>query len=553
MKKIFLAISTFVLSLASLGVLAPEMAHAVAPYTCTWTGATDNNFSTAGNWSGCNSAAPVAGDGDNLVFDNTSLSADATPHNDITGLTVGSITFQGSGSHTFTLTGNGLTIGGGITDNGSFFPTIDLALTLSADQTFGGSYGYNFGDTNTHATITLGGHTLTVGPVTAYMNDSLSGTGNVTVQNGGGLYLYEASSSWTGATTVASGGQAYAFTNTSFGSSSSTITASNGGLFFCGLNGATVAQAISLGGGTTSIGAINGFKACNQASGNPDSYGSITLSGAITLTSNTTVDTTGTITITGPLSGNFTIKPIDAMTGTLAINSSNNTSLTPNGSSGAVATSVSYTGSNPTTSITVGNKVTATVDGTYGDTFVATGGILKGTGTVSQLTVDQNGVVAPGHSPGCITVTGDFNEGGTYQAELGGTTACSGYDQLIVSGIIDLSYLSGPGSLQVSLVNGFKPKAGQTFEIINNKGTSAVTGTFSGMAEGSTFSVSGYAFKITYKGGDGNDVVLTVVSAPNTGLALIKSQPLTMLLGTTLVGATFLYFAKHRKWAHGRR
>ncbi len=556
MKKILSVISSLVLSVTSLAVLAPSIAHAAAPYTCTWTGATNSNFNTAGNWSGCNSAAPQPGDGDNLVFDNTSLGADASLNNDITSLTVGSITFQGSGSHTFTLSGNGLTIASGITDNGSFFPTIKLALTLSASQTFGGSYGYTFGDSGTPSTINLNGHNLTIGAVTAYMYDALTGTGNLTVQNGGGVYLYEASSGWTGGTTITSGAQVYAYSGSSFGTSSSTVTASNGGLFFCGLNGATVAQALSIGGGTSSLGAIGAYIDCNQSSNAAASVANVTLSGAVTLTSNTTVDAAGTLTITGPLSGSFTIVPITGMTGTLAISSSNNTSLTPNGSAGAAATAVSYDDNSPSTDITVPNEVTATVDGTYGDTLVSSGGILKGTGTVGSLNVSKGGIVAPGHSPGCLTVSGDLTESGTYQAELGGTTACSGYDQLVVGGMVTLDDSGVPptqGILQVSLVNGFKAKAGETFEIINNKGTKAVTDTFSGMAEGSTFTVSGTVFKITYKGGDGNDVVLSVVSAPNTGFALLQSQPLMVLVGTTLIGGTFLYTVKRGKWAHGRR
>jgi len=50
---------------------------------------------------------------------------------------------------------------------------------------------------------------------------------------------------------------------------------------------------------------------------------------------------------------------------------------------------------------------------------------------------------------------------------------------------------------------------GQSYVIIDNDGTDPVTGTFTGLPEGATVIGYGYAFKISYAGGDGNDVVLT--------------------------------------------
>jgi hypothetical protein len=54
---------------------------------------------------------------------------------------------------------------------------------------------------------------------------------------------------------------------------------------------------------------------------------------------------------------------------------------------------------------------------------------------------------------------------------------------------------------------------GSSFEIVNNGSLSATSGAFTGLPEGSTFTVTVGAtkmtFKISYKGGTGNDVVLT--------------------------------------------
>ena len=52
------------------------------------------------------------------------------------------------------------------------------------------------------------------------------------------------------------------------------------------------------------------------------------------------------------------------------------------------------------------------------------------------------------------------------------------------------------------------PACGDRFVIVNNDGTDAVTGTFAGLAEGATLSLAGKPFRITYAGGDGNDVEL---------------------------------------------
>jgi fibronectin-binding autotransporter adhesin len=151
--------------------------------------------------------------------------------------------------------------------------------------------------------------------------------------------------------------------------------------------------------------------------------------------------------------------------------------------------------------------------------------------------------LAPGHSPGCIS-SGDLVIAGTYKAEIGGATACSEYDQMKVTGTVDLT----GGTLTSSLYNSYIPKAGEVYTIIDNDAADAVTGTFAGLAEGATFTLGSTVLKISYKGGTGNDVTLSVVStptAPNTGLVLLKNNPLG-ILGLTLLSAMGLLYASHR-------
>ncbi len=65
-------------------------------------------------------------------------------------------------------------------------------------------------------------------------------------------------------------------------------------------------------------------------------------------------------------------------------------------------------------------------------------------------------------------------------------------------------------------VRGLYPQAGDVYTIIDNDGTSdAVTGTFAGLAEGAVltnFLGSGLDATISYAGGDGNNVVISVQS-----------------------------------------
>lgn len=55
------------------------------------------------------------------------------------------------------------------------------------------------------------------------------------------------------------------------------------------------------------------------------------------------------------------------------------------------------------------------------------------------------------------------------------------------------------------------PPPGSSCTIIDNQGTLPVIGAFSGLPEGAVLAADGVSLRISYVGGDGNDVVLTVV------------------------------------------
>ena len=124
------------------------------------------------------------------------------------------------------------------------------------------------------------------------------------------------------------------------------------------------------------------------------------------------------------------------------------------------------------------------------------------TGTVDAATLAKNLTLAPGSSPGCVTVTGNMtlNSGDVLAMEANSAVACTGYDQFIVNGTVTL------GGATLNLTLGYTPSGADAIMLINNDGGDAVTGTF---AQGATITVPGAVFNINYAGGDGNDVVLT--------------------------------------------
>ncbi|HSU52467.1 MAG TPA: hypothetical protein VLT36_00240, partial [Candidatus Dormibacteraeota bacterium] len=155
---------------------------------------------------------------------------------------------------------------------------------------------------------------------------------------------------------------------------------------------------------------------------------------------------------------------------------------------------------------------TLDVDGTLVLTSglaLATGTLLSGTGTLSAFSC--SGTVQPaGGQPGvlsldAVTGTSVFNSGSTFAVTLNGTNAGTTYAQLKTA---IPPTLSG-ASLQIS--RGYAPAFGDTFVIITNTGGSAFTSTFSGLAEGATQTVTSVSYRVSYVGGNGNDVTLTVV------------------------------------------
>jgi hypothetical protein len=113
-----------------------------------------------------------------------------------------------------------------------------------------------------------------------------------------------------------------------------------------------------------------------------------------------------------------------------------------------------------------------------GGTLTGTGIVTTGSGPIAGQVENHGGVVAPGNGVGTLSIVGRFANAadGTLAVELGGMTAGTQHDQLIVTGAAALK-----GTLSVSLVDlgggAFVPAVGNTFTIITT--TEGVGGQFS--------------------------------------------------------------------------
>jgi hypothetical protein len=200
---------------------------------------------------------------------------------------------------------------------------------------------------------------------------------------------------------------------------------------------------------------------------------------------------------------------------------------------------------------TFSGKIKGDVDvvGDYPNATV-TGDRVSGSGTLGAVTVGR--VLSPGSwSPSNTTdshVRGILQTGSLTLAPPGYNTGETGFfvdlaagstsDQLRVNGTVSLS---APVSLHVT-ITGAPPSNGQIFTIIDNDGTDPINGTFykpgdgshpfgpfEELPEGAIFAAGSATFRISYTGGDGNDVTLTAVSVPKSWTGAVSgawSDPL---------------------------
>ena len=144
------------------------------------------------------------------------------------------------------------------------------------------------------------------------------------------------------------------------------------------------------------------------------------------------------------------------------------------------------------------------------------GGRLGGMGTIAGAVTVGSGrgreaILSPGYyhstNPGSLTIQSplSFNSDATYEVE--GNSSSATADEVVANGVtID----SGAQFSFADLGSGTLTP-GTVFTVINNTAAPPIAGTFSNLPDGSIFTSNGNTYQVSYQGGDGNDLTLTVI------------------------------------------
>ena len=430
-----------------------------------------------------------------LTGSNTGANTIATAINDIPGVThfnlvksgVGQWVLTGANTYdgTTTISGGTLEIGGaGTLGGGSYAGDISIAT--------GGAFVYN-----SSANQDLTG--------------IITGSGSITKNGSGTLTLTQALNAWPthlfdGAITVNSGTLNAPDQNWQLNTASS-ITV-NGGTLNTGSRSSEVGN-LTLNGGTV---ASNGLNPSDTPWGNLLLVENSTVHAGGAAVSTISVDQVNLHGTNGFVVGagstlNVTSKIAD-------YGPAQNLSKTGSGTL-TLSGASTYTGA---TAVTEGKLVVNGNISTSVLTTVSSGATLGGSGSVGALTVNSGAFVTPGISPGILTVNGDYTQAGQYTAEIAGTTAGSQYDQIGVTGAVDIS-----GGSLVTLFSGAGYSMGNLLYILLNDGTDAITGNYSGFSQGDVVaSYGGFDWQISYFADStgntftgGNDIALMAIPEPN--------------------------------------
>ena len=454
---------------------------------------------------------------------------------------------------------NAVTLSGAISGPYSLTKTGSGTLTLSGSNSYGATI-VNGGTLSVASDANLGSGSVTLGSGTTFqvtgattIDNAIDLTGNATVSTTANATLSGViSGAFTltkaGASTLAlSGTNTYGATTVSAGTlsvasdsnlGSGTLTLASGSTLSVTSAG-TLDNAIALSGNatvdtaadTTLSGVISGsnnltktgsavltLTGSNTYSGSTSiNAGTLSVAsdanlgaGALNLANGTTLQITGTTTIDNALALTGLVTVNAGAAATLSGTISGTGSLTKTGTS-----NLTLSGSNTNSGATTVAAGTLVVDGsTNSATTVASGATLAGSGTLGgDVSVQSGGTLSPGNGgAGTLTVNGNLTLAlsSTLALDIDGATAGTGYDRVVVNGNVDVS------GATLAVTHGYAAGNGDSYTVIVNDAADAVTGTFSGVTEGSKFNAAGNGTELTtsYVGGNGNDLTLTAPIAP---------------------------------------
>ncbi len=539
-------------------ILSPSVSAAAD--TCTWTGGgSDNKFSTAANWTGCdNGHVPESGDA--LAFDLSSLTSEASSGevvNDLTGYTFDGLSETGTRptgvSTYYKISGEDFSLSGDVNfDSVRYLNLSEINVTAVSDISISGvsaSYDSSLSIGNNDVELIDSSFKNYSGSGKLIFNVTLSGAG------GGGCFfgdIVQSSDNSDFSGSIELRGSASIRVNgdsKNLGNRASLITVNSSTAYLIFEMGyeknLTFEGDITFNGGWFRAIQYSKPSICQE----PSTKTTLKLTGKIKATAPVKVyPKSANVVIDGDITGGDKFKIADGISnpGTLTV-----------GGTAQESQQVTEEASDdkPEEQLSVhGNKVVI-LDGVRGDVFVGGGGILKGNGKITDdLSVGRDGTVAPGHDTGCLTVGRDLYLNGEYQFEVAGNDACKKYDQIIVGGAIKINSRNEDSpTLKLLRSKSFVPKKGDKFILIKNNGDEAVAGEFEGMSEGDDFEVDGVTYRISYKGGDGNDVEVAVLgvsktaSVPDTGFEQLINNVNLVIGSSVLLGAFLIASRKFAK------
>lgn len=433
-------------------------------------------------------------------------------------ITVGSV--SNANAYNATIGGNNTT--GTATYSGSItLNTTASNYTVTLQAATGGTVDFNTGPWTTNNKAIAIGSSGNTGIV--QLSNALTTSGGVSVNNGT-LTLGNTLNVTGGTLAVATAGT---LTSNSSGTVTGNATLTGGGII--NLNSASgISGTLGVTGGNwNGAGTVTGGVTSSSGTFTVGSGANLTASGGLNVTGGTIVAGSSASTITGSI--NYTSSSNSTYAGVIA-GSGKTVTMNASGATLTLTGTNSYDGA---TTVTNGKLVVNGNSSTSSLTTVASGATLGGSGTVGALIVSTGGFVTPGNSPGILTVNGNYTQAGQYTAEIAGTTAGTSYDQIAVTGTVDVT----GGSLATAFSSG-SYTSGDLLFILTNDGADAVTGSYAGYAQGAVVAnFGGFNWQISYIADStgntftgGNDIALSATTVPEPRAALLGGLGLLALL-----------------------